>query len=90
MARRAPDLLKARFLYGSLLLARGRPALAIPELEYVVAHLPEKAAPRLNLGAAYRALGREAEARAQFQAARALEPNNPQVQAQLKALGAAQ
>ena len=88
VVRLAPDILKGRFLYGSLLLARGRAAAALPELEYVVSRLPSKAAPRLNLGAAYRALGREAEARTQFQAAISDEPNNPQVLAQLRALGA--
>lgn len=88
VTRREPSLLKARFLYGSLLLARGRAADAIPELEYVVARLPSKAAPRMNLGAAYQSLGRGAEALAQFQAALAAEPNNPQVREQLRALGA--
>ncbi len=84
---REPKLLKGRFLYGSLLLARGRAADAVPELKYVTERLPTKAAPLLNLGAAYRALGREAEARVEFQAALAAEPGNPQVLAQLRALG---
>jgi len=87
IARREPELLKGRFLHGSLLLARGRAAEAVPELEFVVARVPGRAAVRLNLGAAYRALGRLGEAQAQFQAALAAEPGNQQVRDQLKALG---
>lgn len=84
LARRAPRLVKARYLYGSLLLGRGRAAAAVPELEFVVARVPGKAAGHVNLGGAYRLLGRAAEASAQFSAALAAEPNNPQVR---KALG---
>jgi tetratricopeptide (TPR) repeat protein len=87
IARREPAILKGRFLYGSLLLARARPAEAVPELEFVAARMPGKAAVRLNLGASYRALGRLAEAQAEFQAALSAEPNNAQVRDQLRALG---
>jgi len=89
IARREPAILKGRFLYGSLLLARARPADAVPELEFVAERMPDKAAVRLNLGAAYRALGRLAQAQAQFQAALSAEPNNPQIREQLRALGVA-
>jgi tetratricopeptide (TPR) repeat protein/O-antigen ligase len=90
VCRREPELLKGRFLYGSLLLARGRAADAVPELEYVVARYPGKSSPRVNLGMAYRALGRGAEAQAQFSAALAAEPGNAQLRAQLRALDAVQ
>jgi tetratricopeptide (TPR) repeat protein len=88
IARRTPDSAKARFLYGSLLLSRGRTADAVPELEAAVAHETTRAAGRVNLGAAYQALGRQSDAAEQFAAALRLEPGNVQAQERLKALSA--
>ncbi len=85
--KRSPGLLKARFLYGSLLLANGRAAEGAAELERVVAVDRARAAPRVNLANAYLSLGRRAEAEAQLRAALALEPGNPAIRERLQALG---
>ncbi|MBI5247094.1 MAG: tetratricopeptide repeat protein [Elusimicrobia bacterium] len=87
LTRRRPSFLKARFLYGSLLLANSRPAEAAPELEAVVAADRGRAAPRVNLANAYLALGRRAEAEAQLRAALALEPANAAIKARITAMG---
>jgi tetratricopeptide (TPR) repeat protein len=87
LARRRPSFLKARFLYGSLLLANRRPAEAAAELEAVVARDSRRAAPRVNLANAYMALNRPAEAEAQLRAALALEPGNAAIRARLTAMG---
>lgn len=87
ISRRVPDSTKARFLYGSLLLARGRAADAVPELEAAVAREPGRSAGHVNLATAYKALGRAADAAAQFRAALAIEPANAQALEGLKALG---
>ena len=89
IARRAPEIAKARFVYGSLLLQRGRAAEAAPELEAAVARDPGRVAGRVNLGNAYLALGRRADAEAQYRAALAVEPGNQGVLERLNALGAA-
>ncbi|MCR4296382.1 MAG: tetratricopeptide repeat protein, partial [Elusimicrobia bacterium] len=86
---RRPSFLKARFVYGSLLLANGRPADGAAELEAVVARDPRRAAPRVNLANAYLALNRPADAGAQLRAALALEPGNAAIRARLTALGLA-
>lgn len=87
LAAKRPSFLKARFVYGSLLLANGRAQEAATELEAVVALDPKRAAPRVNLGNAYLALGRAAEGEAQLRAALALEPGNAGIRARLTALG---
>jgi tetratricopeptide (TPR) repeat protein len=89
IARRAPQVAKARFVYGSLLLARGRASEAVPELEAAVAREPGRTAGRVNLGNAYVSVGRAADAAAQFHAALGAEPGNPAALAGLKALEAA-
>jgi tetratricopeptide (TPR) repeat protein len=89
VAKRLPNFSRARFMYGSLLLARGRPADALPELEASVTLSPRMAAGRVNLGTAYRASGRLDEAAAQFRAALALEPGNAAAAAGLKSMGRA-
>ncbi len=89
LVKKRPELLKARFLYGSLLLANGRRQEGAAELEALVAKDPSRAAPRVNLANAYLSLGRPADAEAQLRAALALEPNNPAIIARLKALGRA-
>ena len=86
-AARFPGMAKARFLYGSLLLVKGRPAEAAGELEWVVAHDPSRAWAHVNLGGAYQALGRRADAVREFQAALALDPQNLAARERLKALG---
>ena len=89
IARRAPEIAKARFVYGSLLLQRGRAAEAVSELEAAVARDPGRASGRVNLGNAYFSLGRPSDAEAQYRAALAAEPANPAALERLKALGAA-
>ena len=79
LAARYPELARARFLHGSLLLANGRPAEAVPELEAACAREPGRAAPSVNLARAYLALGRRDEAVARVRAAMALEPGNPAI-----------
>jgi superkiller protein 3 len=88
VARKAPEIAKARFVYGSLLLMRGRPDAAVPELEAAVAREPSRAAARVNLGSAYSSLGRTADAAAQFKAALAADPGNAAAAERLRALGA--
>ena len=87
LLERRPTFLMARFLYGSLLLANQRAAEAALELERVIAVDGRRAAPRVNLGAAYAALGRAAQAEAQFRAALAIDPTNTTARARLSALG---
>jgi tetratricopeptide (TPR) repeat protein len=87
VARRAPEIAKARFVYGSLLLQRGRSADAVPELEAAVARDPGRAPGHVNLGNAYFSLGRRADAEAQYRAALAAEPGNPAALERLKAIG---
>ncbi|MFI5360450.1 MAG: tetratricopeptide repeat protein [Elusimicrobiota bacterium] len=89
VARRAPQIAKARFVYGSFLLQRGRAAEAAAELEAAVERDPGRAAARINLGNAYFSLGRRADAEAQYRAALAAEPGNPGALERLKAIGAA-
>jgi len=86
-ARRAPGLSKSRFLYGSILLTRGRAAEAVPELEAAIAVEPARAPGRVNLGVAYQALGRTADAAIQYRAALAAEPGNQAAVERLKSLG---
>ena len=86
LAARRPALLQSRFLYGSLLLATRRPAEAVPELEAAAKGAGARAAPRLNLGDAYHALGRLAEAEAMWKAALSVEPGNAAAQQRLRAL----
>jgi cytochrome c-type biogenesis protein CcmH/NrfG len=87
IVKRRPSFLKARFLYGSLLLANRRPAEAAAELEGVVARDGGRAAPRVNLANAYLALGRAGDAEAQLRAALTLEPGNAAIRARLSAMG---
>lgn len=88
-ARRAPSSAKARFLYGSLLLLRGRAADAVPELEAAVAKDGGRGSGRVNLGKAYALLGRRADAEREYRQALAAEPGNLNAQQALRELGAA-
>jgi Flp pilus assembly protein TadD/O-antigen ligase len=89
LAARRPSFLKARFVYGSLLLANGRAAQAAVELEAVVARDPQRAAPRVNLANAYLAMSRPGDAEAQLRTALRLEPGNPSIRSRLAAMGLA-
>ena len=80
-----PEVPKARFLLGSLLLVHGRPAEAVNHLEWVAAHQPGQAVAFINLGQAYMALGRREDAQAQFRAALAVDGGNAQARQLLDA-----
>ncbi len=86
IAERVPEMTKARFLAGTLLLALGRAAEAAPHLEYVAAREPRHPGARANLGAAYAALGRTKEAVEEFKAALAADPGNAAAREGLKRL----
>jgi tetratricopeptide (TPR) repeat protein/O-antigen ligase len=88
-AKRAPDLPKARFVNGSLLLTRGKVAEAIPELEAAASEDPGRAPAQLNLGVAYQAAGRAADAAARYRTALSIEPGNQTALDRLKSLGLA-
>lgn len=81
-----PEMPKARFLLGSLLLLKGHPDKAAGHLEWVVARQPGQPVANINLGQAYMALGRPAEAAAQFRAALDADPQNPQARQLLDVL----
>lgn len=89
LVSRRPSFLKARFIYGSLLLANRRAPEAAAELEGVVARDPRRAAPRVNLANAYLAMKRNEAAAAQLRAALALEPGNALIRSRLAAMGLA-
>lgn len=82
-----PDMTKVRFLLGSLLLARGRPAEAVAPLEETVSREPSHAWAHQNLGEAYLALGRRDDAARQFRAALAIDPRMPAPAERLRQLG---
>ncbi len=86
LVERRPAFLKARFIYGSLLLANGRAAQAAVELEGVVAQDSRRAAPRVNLANAYLSLGRKTDAQTQLRAAISLEPGNASLRARLASI----
>lgn len=88
ISRRAPALAKARFLSGSLLLARGRAAEAAAELEAAVAcEGGGRVSARVNLGKAYAVLARGAEAERQWLQALAEEPGQPAALEALREMG---
>lgn len=85
-ARLLPDTTKTRFILGSLLLARGRPAEALEHLEWAAGREPRNVYARMNLGETYLGLRRAPEAAREFQAVLALDPGNAQAQSRLKLL----
>lgn len=87
LAAQFPELAKEQFIYGSLLLARGRPADAIAPLEWVTAHDPGHAWAHANLGEAYLMLGRRDDARREYRAALGADPTLQRAQQRLKELG---
>ena len=86
LVARRPSFLKARYVYGNLLLANGRAAQAAVELEGVVARDTQRSAPRVSLAGAYLSLNRPADAQAQLRAALTLEPGNASIRARLTAM----
>lgn len=87
VAGQFPDLSEPRFIWGSLLLNRGRPAQAREALAVVVAKEPRHVWAHVNLGEAYAALGQRSEAGAEFRAALRLDPGNQRAGEDLKRLG---
>ncbi len=62
---------------GSMLVARGRPAEAIPLLRHALENIPDDADTLAALALAYRGAGEEQDAVATFAKVRALEPHHP-------------
>ena len=87
LAEQFPELVRARFFAGSLLLVNGRAAQAVPHLEWVVSREPRNAAALANLGQDYLALGRIREAASRFREALSLDPANAAALAGLRSLG---
>jgi len=87
LAAQFPEMTKARFLAGSLLLVRGRAPEAIPHLEWVVSREPRHVSALANLGNAYASVGRPKDAAAKFREALSLDPRNAAAQSGLRALG---
>lgn len=87
LAQKFPQMQKARFLAGTLLLVRGRPREAAAHLEWVVARSPKNVSALSNLAQAYMSLGRTQDARAKFLETLALDPGNAAANAGLRALG---
>jgi Flp pilus assembly protein TadD len=84
-----PEMPKARFILGSLLLARGYFSEATGHLEWVAAQHPELVWAHVNLAQAYLGLGQHRQAQRKFQEALAVDPNNVQAREGLRALQAA-
>ncbi|MCX5794528.1 MAG: O-antigen ligase family protein [Elusimicrobia bacterium] len=87
LAARFPEMSKARFLAGSLLLYHQKAEQARPHLEWVVSHDPKNVAALANLGQADLAAGRIGEAAARFRQALSLDPANAGALAGLRSLG---
>jgi Tfp pilus assembly protein PilF len=68
---------KAHQNLGSILCSQGRFEEGVPHLERAIAINPELSAAHANLGEAYGALGRRAQAARQFALAVEREPNKP-------------
>ena len=94
LARHAAELLptvpKARFFYGSLLLANGHAPEAVEPLEWVVGREPKNTTAWANLGAAYAASGRRDQAVSALKTTLILDPQNAVARQRLQALGASQ
>jgi tetratricopeptide (TPR) repeat protein len=80
-----PGDAEARYLLGSLYLARREPQLALPHLESAVELEPLAVSFRLNLATAYAALDRRREATRELDTVDKLQPGLPQV-AELRAI----
>jgi tetratricopeptide (TPR) repeat protein len=87
LAERFPQMGKARFLAGSLLLYHRRAEEARFHLGWVISQDPKNVAALANLGQADLALGRVGEAAARFREALSLDPANAAALAGLRSLG---
>ena len=82
-----PDNAQARFFLGSLLMARGQAAQAVAALAFAAERQPGNVWVHVNLGEAYRLLGRRDEARAEYRAALGVDAGNPVARQRLSELG---
>jgi tetratricopeptide (TPR) repeat protein/O-antigen ligase len=87
LAARFPEMSKARFLAGSLLLYHHQAEKARPHLEWVVSHDPKNVAALANLGQAELSAGQIREAAERFREALSLDPANAVALAGLRSLG---
>ena len=90
VAAQFPEMAKAQFLYGSLLLMKGRAAEAVKPLDWAASHGEGRAWVHTNLGNAYRSLGRSAEAIGEFRKALSIDPQNSAARDGLRALAISQ
>lgn len=86
LAAKLPEMAKVRFMAGSLLLVRGRPAEAAPHLEWVTQRSPGHTVAWTNLAGAYQAQGRSAEAAGALRRALEADPGNDEARRRLKSL----
>ena len=87
LAAQFPEMAKARFLAGSLLLVHGRTVEALPHLEWVVAREPGHVSALTNLARAYLSVGRSRDAAARFRETLKLDPRNAAAREGLRSLG---
>jgi tetratricopeptide (TPR) repeat protein/O-antigen ligase len=83
---RSPNLAKARFIYGSLLLSRGDAAGAAAQLEQAAELDPGRIPALMNLANAYRVLGKRELAEERLRQVLAADPANAAALEGLKAL----
>lgn len=74
---KSPDGPTTQQDYGNELLRRGNPQAAIKRYQTAAHFLPDSREPYLGMGDAYRALGRESDARAMYNRARRVAPLDP-------------
>jgi tetratricopeptide (TPR) repeat protein/O-antigen ligase len=87
LARQLPDVPKAQFYWGSLLLARGQFGESAAALERVVSRDPGHSWAHGNLGEAYLHLGRRDDAVREFRLALSADPQNARAGQRLRELG---
>ena len=75
-----PDLVEARVQLAGYLLESGNAVEAAPHLEWALRYDRDNVLARLNLGDAYRLLGKTSEAKQQLEWVAAKDPKLPQVQ----------
>jgi tetratricopeptide (TPR) repeat protein len=76
---RRPDLVEARVQYGTFLLEAGNAEEALPVLERALRYDADNVAAHLNIGDAYRLLGRYADAKREFEWVMSKDSTLPQV-----------
>ncbi|MBI4677949.1 MAG: tetratricopeptide repeat protein [Elusimicrobia bacterium] len=89
-AQALPESSKARFMLGTILLARGRYQEAALHLEWASSRDPGLLGARLNLARAYMRLSRKGDAARELSAVLALDPANTDARMGLSALGKTQ